>query len=215
MTASKKQRAELRIVARRGISHALMLRVTLTGHDLYCSVHDATGSQLLRSTYHASGKLWMHAYDSGVRMDDGTAVPLASFRGVERAWCTAFVADNLKWGYRPTPDSPIRRNLLLDAAAMPEVWSVDLWVIEHGRLDLVARTLDSYNGGLADLISYRICDWSQPQLLAAAWTPSQLVADSFQRYADEHLPPGRVVATVAGPGPPIGPIRTVPRPPKT
>ena len=212
MTTAK-QRAELRVVVRRGDAYALCLRATLAGYDLYCSVHDREDKQVLRSTHHASGKAHTYVYDGAVRLNDGWTVPLCDFRGIQRIWGTAPDLESLDWRYRPKKNSRIRRNLLLDLAEMPQMWSVDLWIIEHGRLNLVAETLASYNGGLADLISFSICDWAQPQLLAVSWSPSQAVTDSFQRYAADHLPPGKLVATVIGPGPPVGPPKTVPRPP--
>jgi hypothetical protein len=204
-----KQEAELRIVLRRGDSNALMVRASIVDDELYCGMHEKTNEEVLRTSYHGTGQTHTYVADGAKRVEDTATVPLLEFQGKERIWGIAPDTDALEWTYTLSPDSAIRRNLLLDLGEVPEMWSVDIWMIEHGRTDLVEETLAFYGRG-DRIISYRHIDWTQPQLLAVAWAPSDEVVDSLRRYAEESLPPGgKFMGFVSGPGPPSGPPVTV------
>ena len=171
------QRAEVRIVVDALQDQALLMQVTLKGEDIYCGVCLPDGREMLRQSYHASGQAHIHTPAGRQLHQPGT--PPASFTGRRRLFGGSPDLTLSRWGYRPRPDAGKRRTLRLpvqDLLTQPG-WSVAVWLVERGRDDLIAETLDEHDV----ILGSTAVEWTQPMVLAFAWAMS---ADKWAR------PPG-------------------------
>ena len=214
-TTSKvsKQRGELRVVLERGSSYALLSRVTVRGDNLYCGIHSSTKEELLRSTYHESGRGHIYVFDGAKRILNPRRERLRDFKGCERVWAIGDDPDALEWGYQLKGGSK-RMNFIVTIDDLPTPPTVDIWIIERGRLDSLADIIRFYQGHFAmRFLGFKLMDWTHPQVFAVAWRPSDEAIKSLEDFVKEQgLPPGgKVGPMVTGPGPPVGPVHTISR----
>ena len=215
MTATSKvskQRGELRVMLERGSSYALLSRVTSHGHNIYCGLHSSTKEELLRYTYHESGRGHIYVFDGAQRLPNRRRERLRDFKGCERLWAIGEDPDDLEWGYEPKEGSK-RMNFIVNINDLPTPPTVDIWIIERGRLDLLTDIILLYQDHFVmRFLGFKLMDWTQPQVFVVAWRPSDEAIKSAEDFAREQgLPPGKVGSMVTGPGPPAGLIRTISR----
>ncbi len=214
MTATatvRKQRGELRVVLERGPSYALLSRVTVRGYNLYCGIHSSTKEELLRSTYHESGRGHIYVFDGAKRVPNPRRERLRDFKGCEKLWAIGDSGD-LEWTYQPK-EGPNRTNFIVNIDNLRTPCTVDIWIIQRGRLDLLTDIIRLYQGHFVmRFLGFKLMDWTHPQVFVVAWRPSDEAIKSLEDYAREQgFPPGKAGAMVMGPGPPVGPIHTISR----
>jgi len=171
------QEAHLRVVLHHEGKYQLLFFADFENFDLYAGPHGTRN--LLRSSWHATGQV--HTHTPAGREDGTPQVPPEDFKGRERLYSGGYTGND--WSYKPKPDSPIRRTLVIDQHAVERNIMLDLWAVEKGRADLVAEILAEYDGSKGiELVSYLPIDWSQPQLVVvvgtmtlASWTALQEV----------------------------------------
>lgn len=202
------QTAELRVVLKRGETYALLLRASLRNEDLYYSIHENAHWEMLRSSYHQTGKRHTYVDDRRYRVIYPPARRLLDFTGTERLWGASTEPDSLAWSYRPKADSSKRRHLILDVETTPEVWSVDLWLVEKDRPDLANEVLGAYTDERR-ILSYVQIDWTTPWIIAVAWGLTEETWQAMYDALPEHLRGGKFVSITTGPPPPHGPPRRV------
>lgn len=167
--SERKQRAELRVVLRRGSSYALALRATIRGEDLYCAVDREPRGEVLRTSWHSSGATHTYVYGSK-RVPYSKGTPLREFTGKLRLWGASSDPDDLDWSYRPKKDSAWRRTLVVDVAEVCRPFSIDCWAVEAERDDLIGEAFAESRRFNVVVSSIRI-EWSRPQLLAIVTRP--------------------------------------------
>ena len=215
MTATStvsKQRGALRVVLKRGASHALLSRITVDGDHLYCGIHSSTKEELLRTSYHADGRNHIYVFDGAKRVLNPRRERLRDFKGCERLWAIGDNPDDLEWGYQLKEGSK-RMNFIVNIDDLPAPPTVDIWIIARGRLDLLTDIIRLYQGHFVmRFLGFKLMDWTHPQVFAVAWRPSDEAIKSREDYARQQgFPPGKAGAMVMGPGPPVGPIHTISR----
>lgn len=199
---TRNQEADLRVVAVKEGLHALVLTATLRNENLYWW----TGPLGISESWHRSGV-------TGTKVESqhrlvGKREPLKEFKGKRRLCTTSCEATGLDWSYKPKADSATRKTLKLELGEFPG--TADLWAIENGRKDLVESVLSEYAYWQEILGTVHI-DETQPQLLVVAWSLDRQQQELFQQsIVSQGFPPGKLTAIVTGPGPPIGPVRTMP-----
>jgi hypothetical protein len=208
------QQADLRIVVKRSAEHGLVAWVRITNEDLYCGIRGESGEELFRTSYHESGQVHIYLFDGKKRDTPRSEVPLGLFRGCTRLWAIGVDLDHAHWRYRPSREAPTRRNFVIDLDTAPLPISIDIWIIERGRGELLVDIMREYTppNPIKQLISSSLVDWTHPWVYAVAWGPSKMVTDSLEEFARKQgLPPGKIAGIVAGQGPPIGEVRTISR----
>ncbi len=215
MTATStvsRQRGELRVVLERESSYALLSRVTVHGDDLYCGIHTSTKEELLRSTYHASGQGHIYVFDGAKRVLNSRRERLGDFKGCERLWAIGDPGD-LEWSYQLKEGSN-RTNFIVNIDNLRTPCTVDIWIIERGRVDLLTDIILLYQDHfMMRFVGFKLMDWTHPQVFAVAWKPSDEAIKSLEDFAKERgwPPGGKIGPMVTGPGPPKGPIHTISR----
>lgn len=165
------QRAELRVAVFDGDRYGLYWRATLRGYDLYHGAPPTGLGEMLRASHHASGQFHLHLTDRLVGQSQ--KAPLSNLQGSEKLGAVSH--DSPSWGYQIKPDKTIRRTLILNLHELRDIpsFTVELWGIEQGRTDLLEQVLqEEYSPG-GCVLGHIIADWTQPWLLALAWTLTQ------------------------------------------
>src|SRR5919202_1616982 len=105
----KKQKAELRILARMRDQFAVAFYASLQGYDLYCGSGLGFGPRdMFRHSYHESGKSHLRIPTAAGRAIGEDSTPLAHLRGKRKIGGPSSELQGLKWGYQPKPDSTTR-----------------------------------------------------------------------------------------------------------
>jgi hypothetical protein len=213
------QQANLRIVLQRADSYALLARLTVQGDNIYCGIHNSTRSELLRSSHHGTGDRhawgWKHTYvaDRAKRIDGGPAIPPSDMKGCQRIWAIPGDPESVEWDYLPKPESGTRHNFTINIDDLAVPCTVDVWIIERGRPDVLLDVIKLHHDhpAMRPLAFSKVIDWTHPQILAVATVPSPEVIESLERTAREQgFPPGKIGGIVVGPGPPVVPIVEIP-----
>jgi hypothetical protein len=203
-----RQAAELRVVLKRDDTYALLLRASVQNEDLYCSIHENDQWEMLRSSYHRTGARHTYVDDRRYRIIDPPTRRLVDFRGIERLWGASMEPESLSWTYRSKPESTKRRNLILDLETAPELWCVDLWLVEKDRPDLANTVLGSYTDE-RKIVSYVKIDWTTPWIYAITWGVTDDTRQAMYDALPQHLSGGRFVSIATGGPPPKAPRRRV------
>lgn len=170
------QEADLRVALRSEGRYQLLFFARLQGFDLYAGPGGL--KSLLRSSWHGTGKVHIHTPE-GRKVGAPRVMP-EEFRGCAKLYSGGYSGTD--WSYRPKPDSPTRRTLILESIAVERGLSLDLWAVEPQRDDLVAEILAEYRGlkGI-ELISHTLVDWTRPQLMAVAGTLTAAAGEASRR----------------------------------
>ena len=179
VVANSKQEAHLRIAIHDSGKYQLILFADLVGFDLCAGPHGARN--LLRSSWHETGKV--HVHTPAGRLIGAPRVMPEKFVGKSMLYSGGFTGTD--WSYRPKPDSPSRRTLLIEKAQTERALNCVIWGVERGRDDLVNEVIAEYDGSKGlELVSHITVDWTQPQLVAtvstltmAAWTSLNATKD--------------------------------------
>jgi hypothetical protein len=153
---------ELRVALRDGERHALLLGVTLSGLDLYCTGHrDAIFGSFLRRSIHESGQVNAHFPSPltqpgrGARVVEETRISLTDLRGIRHIESGTGDLKRVRWDYRPKADARKRATLIVEKAWLPGTsWYVQLYAVEPARRDLIERQLADPLGGVCPLVAH-------------------------------------------------------------
>ena len=163
-----------------------MFRTNLRGHDLYYGTPLQQERMSFSSSYHDSGKTYLHT-PVGQRPGKSTT-PLAQFAGKRELGTSSGDLRLLRWDYKPKPDTSTRRTLVLDVTKLPRPlrsWTVALWGVEHGREDLVDEIVSGGVYGNMPVLGHLHADWTEPELVVVLWTLSPAAWTALERSRSE------------------------------
>jgi hypothetical protein len=173
---SPKQKGELRIVVQNAGRYALYWYANFFGEDLYCGP-GAKFFQGARISHHASGKGHVHA--GGQRHLAPVSTPPGRLVGKDRISGFSQDVGLLDWSYQPKRDAVHRKSLILDRPPLP--LSVDLWILQPRRPELVQEVLQEYRQ--TRLLGQLHISVTSPELFAVAFTMTERGLASFARAA--------------------------------
>lgn len=155
---------ELRVALRDGERHALLLGVTLSGLDLYCtSQRDAIFGSVIRRSIHGRETGQVNAHfpshwtqpGRGARIVEEQRIHLADLRGIRHIESGSGDLAHVRWDYRPKADTHKRSTLTIEKAWLPDTgWFVQLYVVEPARRDLIERQLADPLGDVCPLVGH-------------------------------------------------------------
>ena len=173
-----KQKAELRLVAERQGQFALLWQANLNGDDLYAGTARHGDYEVFRFSYHATGQT--HFYVGSQRIVTQRRPETAQLQNAQRllTWNPGLLTP----GYESKPDSKTRRTSHLSLGdSMP--LAIELWAVEGGRttkpLDEVMKE-KPYTYKSCEVLASVVADWTNPQVVAVAWTFSKDMKTSVE-----------------------------------
>lgn len=172
------QKAELRLVTRRGEEYGLLWQANLISHDVYAGTpHPAVWTKI---SYHASGAGHIHVTPAGDRIIGPPSQPTKGLRGKEKVggWSHQFT----QWGYRLKPNTTRRKNLVLEEP-YPRPLTVDLWLLQKDTPALVNEVLSEYREVLRVISPLHVAG-TDPELFAVVYTMSGPVVESVLEQTD-------------------------------
>ena len=173
------QKAELRIAVVGDGAHALLGQVNVRGSDIYSGpspmLFDGKKREFFRSSYHASGATRLHL-PVGTTAGRAPSPPDQVVGSRRYAWGGA----TYEWTYRPKKDSAYRRTVMIPVSKVARGWSVDYWVIEHGRVDLVEQIVNPPVKQFgSQVVDYVVSDWTRPFVAMVVSTATTATWASF------------------------------------
>ncbi len=189
MKQRTKQKAELRIVAEWQRQIALLWQANLNGDDLYAGTARQGNYEVFRFSYHATGQT--HFYVGPQRIVTQRRPRTTQLEGAQRllTWNPGMLMP----GYKPKPDSKTHRTSRLSLDDSVPL-AIELWAVEGGRttkpLDEVMKE-KPYTYTSCEVRASVVADWTNPQLVAVAWTFSKDMKRSVEhQIGPMHGQPG-------------------------
>jgi hypothetical protein len=169
-----KPQAELRVYYTLGDKHALVFDVTIAkAGDVYVGPMHIPGRQVLKQSWHASGKGHMHT--PAELYLHKPKVPPGELREPLRLMGSSFSPELRDWSYQPRERNR-RMNVSIDIGRLgPGVQAnTDLWAIPS--VDHMPAVLKFYKDYI--VLGRAVMDWSTPNLVVVVWdlTPKALAS---------------------------------------
>ncbi len=160
-------RADLHLVAsdEQG-GNALLLWVALRGFDLYVG-SDPRKPPLSRASFHKSGVHHIHWKEAST-LRAPNRMKLSEITGIRRIPGVGATFP-LEWAYKCKPDTPTRRTTVIDFSKV-YAWGVELFAIPKARRGVTSWLEQNKDKGPKRILGYVLADWTDPQLLALAYT---------------------------------------------
>jgi hypothetical protein len=157
--------AELRVYYSRADRHALVFNVEIAKRgDVYVGAMHIPGKQVLKQSWHASGKSHMHT--PADRHIHKPKVPPGKLQEPHRLMGSSFSPELRDWSYQPR-ERARRMNISIDLDRLgPGVQAnVDLWAIPS--IDHMPSVLAFYKNLI--VLGHVVMDWSTPNLVVVVW----------------------------------------------
>lgn len=155
---------EMRVYFSNQDKHGLIVNVDVTKKgDVYIGDAHLPGVQLLKQSWHASGKGHVHT-PAGRLLHTPKESP-SNIPKPRRLWGSAPDLALLDWTYRPQ-ERPRRVNVRVDVALFKKApsWTIDIWALPSTTE--IPQVLASY-----DIVSqHAVMEWTSPAVLAVVWT---------------------------------------------